>query len=137
MNYVFLDGSHFSIIRQQLASLGHASHLGKRCLVFNYTNQSNRVNVRHDQWNAIVTTDRVFIGSIRMKMVVDVESQQYLTTQMQNTAQGERSVSKLLKTGHHNLSTQKSSPYQYRMRGDSSATAIIIDLFPNQISQVC
>lgn len=65
-----------------------------------------------------------------MKMVVDVESQQYLTVQTQNTAQGDRSVSKLLKTGNHSLSTQKSSVYQYRMRGDASATAFIIGLVP-------
>lgn len=57
--------------------MGHDSHLGKRCLAFNYTNQGNRVNVRDDQWDTVVTTNRVFIGLIRMKMAVDVKSQQY------------------------------------------------------------
>lgn len=94
---VFLDRSHFSV--KQLASLGHDSHLGKRCLACNYTNQGNRLNVRDDQWDAIITTNRVFTGSIRMKMAVDVESQQPLATQTRNTARGERSESKLLRDG--------------------------------------
>lgn len=71
MDCVFLDGSHFSV--KQLASLGHGSHLGERYLAFNYTNQGNRLNVRDDQWDTIITTNRVFIGSIRIKMVVEVE----------------------------------------------------------------
>lgn len=125
---VFLDGSHFSV--KQLASLGHDSHLGKRCLAFNYTNQGNRLNVRDDQWDAIITTNRVFIGSIRMKMVVEVESQQPLATQTQNTARGERSVSKPLEMGNHRPSTPKSSPYQYTMGEESSATTIIFGFIP-------
>lgn len=125
MDCVFLDGSHFSV--KQLARLGHDSHLGKRCLAFNYTNQGNRLNVRDDQWDAIITTNRVFIGSIRMKMVVDVESQKPLATQTQNTARGGRSASKLLEMGNHRPSTQKSSPYQYTM-GEESFATIYLDL---------
>lgn len=124
----------FSVIRQQHANLGHDCHLGKRCLVFNYTNQENRVNVRDDQWDTTVATNWVFTGSIRMKMVVDVESQQYqhnTAVQTQNPTQGERSVSQLLKTSNHSLQSQKTSPYLYRMGGDSSATTTIIGLVPS------
>lgn len=92
------DGPAGPVIRQQLDSSGHDSHLGRRRLAFNYTNQGNRVNVRDDQWDTIGSTNRVFIGSIRMKMVLDVESQQCkhnTATQTQNTAQGERSASQV------------------------------------------
>lgn len=68
MNYVvFLDYRPFSVMRQQLASGEHDSYLGKRCLAFTYTNQGNRVTVRDDQWDTTVTTNGVFIRSIRMK----------------------------------------------------------------------
>lgn len=55
-----------------------------------------------------------------------MENQQSLTMQTQNTAQGERAVSKLLKMGNHHLSDQKSSPCRYKMRGESSENTIII-----------
>lgn len=77
----FPTWSHFSVIRQQLASWKRVSHLEKRCLAFNYTHRGNRVTVRDDQWDTVVTTNGVFIRSIRMKTVAEVESLQYVTAQ--------------------------------------------------------